>query len=120
MKVSFTRSNMEQIAKGFGTTITYKRYRMWPHVPHILDTALVMDGIDIRGGYFLLGLGNYKASRHISMKYIIAAIKHHAFSLGEIDTRKPVNCFRGWSERVGQYPPGFFTHKVGFGVKEPT
>ena len=68
------------------------------------------------GGYRIIG---YKQGLPPSLtpQYAENAIRNNAFSLGALDESNPhiSPVFTPWEKRVGQYPPGYFTHQVGEG-----
>ena len=100
-----------KIAENLGARIAYKPYRMWHHVPHIGNTALVLDAIVLRGGYRLVQCESFPPE--VTPEYIEQAVASNAFSLGEMDLRGRDYVFTPWEDRVGKYPAGYFTHKVG-------
>jgi len=101
------------ISKAVGIKPHRDKYRMWHDVIYIGETAMVFDEVVIGGGYAILP---YERSAHIHVpySYIIDAVKNQAFSLGQFGGKKVD--FIPWYQRIGKYPPGFFTHQVGIGV----
>ena len=110
MRSSVNESVLRSIAKSLGLPYHRRHYRMWHSVPHIGDTALVVDCVIKGGGYGLASPEQFP--RKIDAAYVENAVRHHAFSLGELDTRASA-VFTPWENRVGKYPPGYFAHKVG-------
>lgn len=101
------------IAEAVGIKPHRDKYRMWHNVIYIGETAMVFDEVVMRGGYAILPYEE-SAYIHTPRSYIIEAIQHRAFSLGEFAFGSPN--FKPWYKRVGDYPPGYFTHMVGSDV----
>ena len=101
--------NLEKIAASLGEKIRWKKYRMWHEVPHVRNTALVVDQTIPRGGQYLLRSSPYFPAR-ITEAYVRDAIRHDAYSLGRLTER---GHFIPWNELVGDYPPGYFSHRIG-------
>lgn len=101
------------IANAVGIKPHRGKYRMWHNVIYIGETAMVFDEVVMGGGY---AITPYEESAfiHVPRSYIIDAVQHRAFSLGEYGSRS--GGMTPWYKRVGKYPPGFFTHQVGAGV----
>ena len=99
-----------EIAAAVGLKPHRDKYRMWHQVIYIGETAMVFDEVVMGGGYAICPLDERPASFKIG--YVIEAIKNHAFSLGEYSR----GSFIPWNQRIGKYPPGYFTHQVGIGV----
>lgn len=99
-----------EIAEAVGIKPHRDKYRMWHSVIYIGETAMVFDESVRGGGYAISPLENTNAEFHKT--YAIEAVKARAFSLGEYRGGH----FTPWYKRVGEYPPGYFTHMVGPGV----
>lgn len=100
-----------EFAKSLGKEFHNTYYRMWMGTPTIGNTALVVDCVAKGGGYFLLPW--WRLPKRLTRKYIEDAIRHNAYSLGRIIVRKTTTQFIPWWECQNDYPPGYFTHKVG-------
>lgn len=96
--------------------ITYGRYRMWKHIPFIGNTAICVDVIVRSGGYKLMPVTAFP--RKIDLGYIVDAVKHGAISLGQLDMRNKNVVFTPWHQHIGEYPPGYFAHRVGDDIDE--
>ena len=106
---------IQEISAAVGVKPHRDKYRMWHHIPFIGKTAMVFDERAKGGGYASTPIEHYDNTSEMQ-KYAIEAIKHRAFSLGE---GKPGRMnFVPWHKRIGKYPPGYFSHRVGIDVKE--
>ena len=101
--------DLNHVAERFRTRIRYKKYRMWMSVPHINNTAMVLDETVFRGGQRLMQSPPRFPSQ-VNEEYAADAVSHNACSLGRITES---GHFIPWSELVGKYPPGYFTHRIG-------
>lgn len=118
-----TQNDLEKISKKLGAPIHYEKYRMWHNVPHIGKTALAVDFTDWKGGYGILQEPK-DYPKEITPEYVEEAINAGAVSLGsctvklseKFGTPKFSN-LRPYTETMGTYPPGYFTHRVGDGWK---
>lgn len=101
---------IQEISKAVGIPPHRDKYRMWHQVTYIGQTAMVFDEAVRGGGYAIIPYENF-AAVNLPASYAIEAIQNQAFSLGEYSyhTRK----FVPWAQRIGRYPPGYFTHQVG-------
>ena len=106
-----TEKLLKNIADNLNMKLTYGKYRMWHHVPFIGNTAMVVDAIEKGGGYRILPVNAFPAK--LTPFYITSAIMNEAHSLGHMDLRRAGKQFTPWTEHVGDYPPGYFTHQVG-------
>lgn len=107
----YTEAAYKAIAAKLNREFRYDKYRMWHHIPHIGDTALVVDVIVQRGGYKLLPPQAF--DNRLGEQYISEAVASNAHSLGEYDLRNEQRRFATWKSRLGVYPPGYFTRRVG-------
>ena len=109
--MKYTESAYKTLAARLNREYHYETYRMWHHVPFIGKTALVVDTV-VRGGGFKL-LPPQAFGTRLGERYIADAVMNDAFSLGEFNLNGKKKSFATWRSRVGQYPPGFYTHWVG-------
>ena len=93
--------------------ISYRTYRMWHSVPHIGKTALAVDET-VRGGGQRIITRPKDFPPEVTENYILSAVQNGAYSLGGYDCSKRSPVFIPWYDRVGQYPPGYFTHQIGY------
>ena len=102
-----------EIANAVGIKPHRAKYRMWHHVIYIGETAMVFDEVVRGGGHSILP---YEKASYLDIpkSYIIEAIQNKAFSLGQFGSR--LGGLLPWHERIGKYPPGYFTHKIGSDV----
>lgn len=109
---------VRDLCRKYNLEITYKTYRMWHNVPHIGKTAIVIDEFVPGGGHRLIMNPKY-FPEEIAEETIIAAIQHEAHSLGRIvykGAARPVPCYKSWHNCMGDYPPGYLTHRLGIDV----
>lgn len=103
---------IRQICEEHGYTVTYKTYRMWHNVPHINNTALVVDEYVSGGGQRLL-YNCYPSE--VTSEMIISAIEADAYSIGRL-LRTGKRQFIPWYNLIGDTPPGYHTHRIGSDV----
>lgn len=103
--------NLKTLSEKSGKPIHYEKYRMWHGVPFIGDTAMVVDETVPGGGQRII-MPPMIFPEQVTEEYALAAIKNHAYSLGDYYVRKFSTDFIPWDERTW-YPPGYFTHKIG-------
>ena len=98
-----------------GLKITYKPYRMWHSVPHIGNTALVIDEYVIGGGQRIITDPRHFPGE-ITAELVGNAVWNHAYSLGRLiwnnSSGRDIR-FIPWSELIEDYPPGFTTRRIG-------
>lgn len=115
--MNLTSKQVRELARKMNLPFENKRYCMFNDVYYIGNTALVVDRI-LRTG----GSGIYKDPRQfpreVTLKYMINAIRNNAHSLGVMEEWDYGSEFHPWNECVGKYPPGYFTHKVGYDMFE--
>lgn len=109
---------IKELCEKYNVRLTYKPYRMWHSVPYIHKTALVVDEY-VQGGGHRIIMDPRHFPMEITEELIKEAIEHNAYSLGRL-IYKGVNAnrrtFIPWDQLVGNYPPGYFTNRIGIGV----
>ena len=109
---------IRNLCEKYGVKLEYRPYRMWHSVPHIHKTALVIDEYMKAGGHRII-TEPQRFPGEVTEDMIKEAIEHNAYSLGRIirngnaGTRET---FVPWYNLVGDYPPGYFTHRIGIDV----
>lgn len=111
-KNSMTHEDIRKLAAELGEKVRYGKYRMWHQVPFIRNTAIVVDEVERRGGHAII-TDPKKFPSLISIKFIREAIENDAISLGRNQPRNFRYDFAPWYNLIGNYPAGFFTHRVG-------
>lgn len=107
----YNEESYKALAAKLDREFHYDKYRMWHHVPFIGNTALVVDTIVHGGGYKLLPPQVFDG--RLGEQYISEAVLNNAHSLGEFTLQRNQKQFATWKSRLGVYPPGYFTHRVG-------
>lgn len=110
-KNTLIHNDIQTIAKELGLKVTYRKYRMWHQVPFIGNTAMVVDEVEERGGHAIISNPS-QYPREIDARFIIEAIQSNAISLGRVQIRGFKYGFTPWYGLIGDYPAGFFSHKV--------
>ena len=109
---------IQKICSEHNFKITYKPYRMWHSVPYINNTALAVDEYMEGGGHRIITNPKHFPEQ-LTEAMILGAIANGAYSLGRY-TRKGLmdvkSVFTPWSDIVGDYPPGYHTHRLGSDV----
>lgn len=109
---------IRNLCEKYGVKLEYRPYRMWHSVPHIHKTALVVDEYMKAGGHRIVMEPKHFPSA-VTEDMIKEAIEHGAYSLGRIIYHGTTNrryTFIPWHNLVGDYPPGYFTHRIGIDV----
>lgn len=75
-----TNKTIERVAKELGKQVEYKKYKYWDYVPHIGETAIVVDVCTQNSGQTILKCEDF--SKSITKDYIKSAVEQGAESLG--------------------------------------
>lgn len=109
---------IQKICAEHNFKVTYKTYRMWHDVPHINNTALAVDEyVDGGGQRIITNPKDYP--KELTEEMILDAIQNGAYSLGRFSRKSPIRgsaMFTPWQDVANDYPPGFFTHRLGSDV----
>ena len=109
---------IQKICAERGVKPIYRQYRMLHDVPHIHKTALVVDEF-LEGGGQRIIKDPKLFPVELTEEMIIGAIENGAYSLGRFIRKGAAGSkaqFIPWYNLVGVYPPGYFTHRLGFDV----